>query len=283
MSVRLVGGLGNQLFGYVAGAALAAHLGVSLRLDLSWARRGMSDHGLVIEEFDLPGKWHRSRVLDGIYSATGRLGRLGQRAAATMEQRFGVDGAYVSPVVGYDPNIWNLKPSVELRGYFQSWRYPEQAVGSGFPRRPRMRVESRQFQSHRMRAQVLRPIAVHVRRGDYNLVPEFGILGRQYYSRSIERLRDLGHRGPVWIYSDDHRAAQELVSGESISLGTAEDMICMSYAAANVIANSTFSWWGAWMNEKSPDVIAPDPWFQDLPPIDELIPPNWTLMPADYA
>lgn len=283
VTVRLVGGLGNQLFGYFAGAALAAHLGVCLRLDLSWTRHGMSDHGLLIEEFELPGKWDRSRFLDGIFGAPGVLGRSAQRIATSMDQRFRAERIYASPVVGYDPSVWNLKPGTELRGYFQSWRYPDIAVGSGLPRRPQIRVASRQLQTHRLRAQVLRPISVHVRRGDYSRVPEYGLLGRRYYVRAIERLRDLGHRGPVWIFSDDHTAAQRLIPGESISLGPSEDMLCMSHAAANVIANSTFSWWGAWMNEGSPDVIAPDPWFQEMPAIDDLIPPHWMVMEADFG
>ena len=56
ITVRLVGGLGNQLFGYYAGAALAAHLGVGLRLDTSWTRHGLTDHGVEILKFDLPGQ-----------------------------------------------------------------------------------------------------------------------------------------------------------------------------------------------------------------------------------
>jgi hypothetical protein len=55
----------------------------------------------------------------------------------------------------------------------------------------------------------------------------------------------------------------------------------MSYAAGNVIANSTFSWWGAWMNAPRTPVIVPDPWFASGPPVDGLIPPpEWTRLSA---
>lgn len=53
-------------------------------------------------------------------------------------------------------------------------------------------------------------------------------------------------------------------------------MLAMSHAAAVVIANSTFSWWGAWMAAKGTPVIAPDPWFSSGPAIEGLIPPEWT-------
>jgi hypothetical protein len=132
------------------------------------------------------------------------------------------------------------------------------------------------------KAKLLSPIAVHIRRGDYKLLPEFGLLGKRYYQDAIERLRDEGHQGPVWIFSDDPVCAQKMLQGEAISLGAIGDLYVMSHASANVIANSTFSWWGAWMNESSQNVIAPNPWFQGMAPIQDLIPPDWTCIPAVF-
>jgi hypothetical protein len=70
---RLVGGLGNQLFGYYAGAALAAHHGVELRLDTSWTRHGITDHGIEILPLDLPGTWLRNDSLGAKLSAPGTI------------------------------------------------------------------------------------------------------------------------------------------------------------------------------------------------------------------
>jgi len=89
ITVRLVGGLGNQLFCYFAGAALAGHLDVPLRLDTSRTRFGFTDHGIEIVRFSLPGEWLpeeqwigpapwtvSSRAIDKLLRELPALGRL---------------------------------------------------------------------------------------------------------------------------------------------------------------------------------------------------------------
>ena len=71
ITVRLIGGLGNQLFGYYAGAALAARHHTTLRLDTSWTRHGITDHGIEILNLDLPGEWLPSDSLRAKLAAPG--------------------------------------------------------------------------------------------------------------------------------------------------------------------------------------------------------------------
>lgn len=284
--MRLVGGLGNQLFGYYAGAALAGHHLTTLKIDTSWTRHGITDHGIEILEFDLPGEWIGSESLTAKLSAPGTLPG---RAFAKVLHEIPTLGKpwriHEAPGVGHDPALLDQPPGTRLRGYFQSWRTVEYAVAVGYPRRPRLRRSSSWLDETIARAQEAKPIAVHVRRGDYAKVRGFGLLGPEYYVPALQHLRDEGITGPLWLFSDEPDVARHALGrfadrAEPIASpdGPATEMLAMSHAAANVIANSTFSWWGAWMGEPGRPAIAPEPWFENGPTVDGLIPPTWTTI-----
>lgn len=283
ITVRLIGGLGNQLFGYYAGAALAGMRGTSLRLDISHTRHGITDHGIGILDFDLPGEWLPER------RAWSTPGRLPSRAAARLVRAVPslatMMRVYTSTAVGHDPTVLTLPAGTRLRGYFQSWKLASTALDFGYPRRPAVKQLSNWAEELASRARAENPLIVHVRRGDYSQVDEFGMLGRGYYTKAIERMRERGIAGPVWVFSDDPDAAADIVAGEVItgSACAAEEMWVMSHGAAHVIANSTFGWWAAWMNAPRTPVIAPTPWFRSGPVIDGLIPPEWDRLDADWV
>ena len=288
ITVRLIGGLGNQLFGYYAGAALAAKHDATLRLDTSWTRHGITDHGIEILRFALPGEWISNESLRARLSAPGTIpGRAWAKAIREVPALGRPLRIHEARGVGHDPTLFDQPPGTRLRGYFQSWRTVQNAVDSGYPRRPNLKQPSGWLQQIIERAERERPLAVHVRRGDYLKVDEFGLLGPSYYEAAIDRLRSEGVSGPIWLFSDHPEAAGQALGRHAEDAqpitspdGPATEMLAMSYAAGNVIANSTFSWWGASMNAPRTPVIAPDPWFASGPPVDGLIPPEWTRLPS---
>lgn len=291
ITVRLVGGLGNQLFGYYAGAALAGHLGVDLRLDVSWTRHGLTDHGIEILKLDLPGQWLSN---DSRSSRAVLPGSALERVWGNMIGRFPwlrrPLRIHEATEIGNDPDLFFQPPGTRLRGYFQSWRTVQSAVDRGYPRRPNLRTPSDWLDETTERAERDKPLVVHVRRGDYAQVPEFGLLGPGYYEPSIQRLLSGGVTGPLWLFSDDLDAAAEALgrfADRAVPVaspdGPVTEMLAMSHAGAHVIGNSTFSWWGAWMNPQEPPVVAPEPWFKSGPLIDGLIPPSWIELPANFA
>lgn len=286
ITVRLVGGLGNQLFGYYAGAALAAHHGVELRLDTSWTRHGITDHGIEILALDLPGTWLPNDSLRAKLTLPGSAP--GRAVAKTFRDipRLGKPlRIYEAPGVGHDHDLLQQPPGTRLRGYFQSWQTVQYAVNAGYPRRPDLRLPSAWLNDMIHRAAREQPIAVHVRRGDYAKVDEFGLLGPDYYEPAIDTVRDQIIAGPIWLFSDEPDMARQALgrySDEAVAItspdGPATEMLAMSYAAANVIANSTYSWWGAWVGEPGRSIVAPDPWFATGPTISGLLPPGWNTV-----
>lgn len=284
ITVRLIGGLGNQLFGYYAGAALAAKQDTTLRLDTSWTRHGISDHGIEILRLSLPGEWMSDDSLRARLSAPGTLpGRAWAKAVRAIPALRRPMRIHEAPGVGHDPTLLQQPAGTRLRGYFQSWRTVQNAVDSGYPRRPELKEPSQWLEGLIESAARQHPLAVHVRRGDYAKVGGFGLLGPSYYEGAIERMRAEGVDGPIWLFSDEPAVARQALGryadeAEAVMSpdGPATEMLAMSYAAGNVIANSTFSWWGAWVGQPRRPVIAPEPWFADGPTIEGLIPPEWT-------
>jgi hypothetical protein len=108
ITVRLIGGLGNQLFGYDAGAALAAKHGTTVRLDTSWTRHGITDHGIEILRFDLPGEWISNDSFTARLSAPGTIpGRAWAKAVREIPALRGPLRIHEAPGAGHDPTLFD--------------------------------------------------------------------------------------------------------------------------------------------------------------------------------
>jgi hypothetical protein len=281
ITVSLIGGLGNQMFQYAAGKALAERHGVPLALDISgfrnYALRPFLLDRLLVpeaiasvqaepaerrEENFTPAKW-KARI-DRLLGKA----RLPKLASSPNEYR--------EPHFHYDPAFEMLGPKVSLFGYFQSERYFNSIAESLrnwlSPREPlgeAAAVALKRIETSRL------PVSVHVRRGDY-LKPGthevHGILGETFYRQAFDRLEGMiGRDAEIFIFSDDPAAAEQVlgfIPGSRLNHVRGdperpwEDMALMARCRHHVIANSSFSWWGAWL-DPSPDkiVVAPRAWF----------------------
>jgi hypothetical protein len=124
-------------------------------------------------------------------------------------------------------------------------------------------------------------ISLHIRRGDYLKYPWHGCCPLEYYEKALSLLDD---NTPVIIFSDDPEwcVQQEIFESDRFYVsehnGNAFDMCLMTLCDYHIIANSSFSWWGAWL-ANSKEVYAPQHWFG--PPLNEqnditdLIPERW--------
>lgn len=280
ITVSLIGGLGNQMFQYAAGKALAERHGVALLLDLSWFRN-YELRPFLLDRLSVP------EAEAARYSGTNAekapfIRSLWRQRIDRVLVRAGFPGLgppaghYREPHFHYDPAFEELGPAVSLFGYFQSERYfnsiAEMLQNCFSPREP-FNAGSAETLSLIERSRL--PVSVHVRRGDYlksGTAEVHGILGESYYQGALSRIEaKTGEGAEVFVFSDDPLAAEQVLNFVPKSRlthvrGNAErpweDMALMARCRHHVIANSSFSWWGAWLNP-SPGkiVIAPQAWF----------------------
>ncbi len=283
---RLLGGLGNQLFQYAAGRALAARHRTTLKLDIdafgAYRLRRYAVDAFRIGAAPLgPDEKARLRIADGLPGgARGLLSRLrhGRPMPIFRERRF-----------EYDP-AWETAPShCYLDGYWQSPRYFA-AIEDVL--RGELVVRDAPDEANRTAADRIRAtvgVAVHVRRGDYVTSEHtnryHGTCGPEYYAAAEAALAV--HDGPLhlFVFSDDPDWAEANLRFFSPAtfmrhndpLHDYEDLRLMTQCRHHIIANSTFSWWGAWLcTHPGKTVIAPLHWFREAGhDTADLIPAEW--------
>lgn len=127
-------------------------------------------------------------------------------------------------------------------------------------------------------------IVVHIRRSDYLLEENFGILGLEYYANAIGYFKNLGYSNFV-VFSDDVYAAKDVLVDfedskveffEELDLSSSQVLEIMTHGAGLIIANSTFSWWAGYLKKNgSATVVAPTKWFAKKDDPNMLIPDSW--------
>jgi len=168
-------------------------------------------------------------------------------------------------------------------GYFQTYRYFS-SLGAQ-DRQLSLLRKSREFLKLEETARVNNPIVVHVRLGDYAKERHFGVLSANYYLNCFTKLDLINSEQPIWVFSDEPTKALDILPKLSPErffvvpnevLTPAETLELMRHGSTYVIANSTFSWWGATLSySDNPTVIAPEKWFAGMQDPRELLPSKW--------
>ena len=286
--VKLIGGLGNQMFQYALGRRLAHDRGVTLRLDLSWFDESPNEDSDTVREFALDG-W-RMKVERATEDDLARY-PLSHPILKRLSRYF---SPFLRPVVTerslrFEPRVLRVPGTAYLSGYWQSAKYFDSIEGllrADFsmdvppcPHVERLAEEAGQAGS----------ISIHVRRGDYVNNPAtnafHGVCTVDYYRLAAKRLADEVAEPHFLVFSDDPVWARENLKLEWPTSFVEHDTRCvphndislMSLCSHHIIANSSFSWWGAWLSA-NPDkkIVAPAQWFRK-PDIDtsDLIPQGW--------
>jgi len=285
--VNIIGGLGNQMFQYAFAYAASQKKNVSFKLDLSGFKfcelreYALTNYGIdaevaTVEEVERLKYLSESLVNKYIRALT--------RGAKPLAESY-----YKEAGRQFDDNVYNQDGDVYFSGYWQSEKYFQDY------REDLLRVftlqESLNTESVRFKQKILdkKSVSLHVRRGDYVTNARansfHGTCDLEYYRNAALLIQEQVTQAHFFIFSDDLAWAKEnLKFIDNMTLvelekGTVdhEEMYLMSQCRHNVIANSSFSWWGAWLNENPTKiVIAPKQWFKDeLINTPDLIPSAW--------
>lgn len=285
---HLTGGLGNQMFQYAIGRKLSCMHKVPLKLDIS----GFKEYTLRtyrLSHFAIPADFASGFDIENV-KFNNRTGLL--RVLDSLALRFQPNylrNVYKEPHFPYDPNILKCKNHVYLEGYWQTEKYFKDIeetirrdftfVGDPDPRNKTMADQIRESES----------VSIHVRRGDYITNPTtnayHGTCSEDYYKKAIQIIKNRVHQPQFFIFSDDPTWVREHLDTGYPTVFVDfngpykdyEDLRLMSLCQHHIIANSSFSWWGAWLCQNTEKiVIAPKKWF-NKPDINtqDLIPDTW--------
>jgi hypothetical protein len=308
LTVVLAGGLGNQLFQLAAGEYFSGVSGLSLRLECNLGNPRKLKNGLPeIFEYELgvdPTRielegfrkirqvfWSKNLVAnldsDSRLSTSLKL-RLLSTGFRLLTPEF--ENCYFSKDLGFENLI--PKPNSLLSGYFQSYRYFSQVNVIEKLRRLAITEEHKEIRSAQELSKDENPLVVHIRRGDYRNEANFGLLNQSYYFDAIDYMLSRASYGRIWVFSDEIDLAQQLLLrryGETIrwfnpdGISSAMELEKMRLGSGYIIANSSFSFWAAALSHNTKAmVVAPKPWFKDIPDPNFLIPPSWELMNARW-
>ncbi len=284
--VRLIGGLGNQLFQYALGRTLAASRATTLKFDIS-GYESYKLHEYALHHFNILESFATRDEIRRLRGGGWIAGRLPRRLQKLNPFR---KGSYMlERNFSFDAGVLDAPDDVYLDGYWQSEKYFE-SIESDLRREFTVRHHlTGRNQELAARIANCNAVSVHVRRGDYVSNTTFsqvhGICNPEYYRSATRRIADLSPRPHFFVFSDEPEwVTANLHLNHPMTVVTGndarhnyEDLRLMRLCRHHVIANSSFSWWGAWLNA-NPDktVIAPARWFAvEGYDTRDLFPPAW--------
>ena len=285
--IRLWGGLGNQLFQYATGYALAKRLETELCIDTSWFAK-QSLRQPVIKKFNI--KYDSEVVPKAIGNQVSILQNklINRFIRIPFIKDFSLKGNYIYIKEKYRnkndrEKVLNIKNmNIYLDGY---WQHEEYFNGVRYSLLKILDTDEVSDKYLELKSMVMscNSVSVHVRRSDYlslktRLFTGLHPLEASYYNNIYEmvKLKDFTY----FIFSDDIEWVKQnlpmfrnaIFVERSYGLKDYEELLLMSKCKHNIIANSTFSWWAAWLNQNPDKIIfAPKDWYADR----DLIPHSW--------
>ncbi|RIZ69486.1 MAG: alpha-1,2-fucosyltransferase [Methylococcales bacterium] len=287
----ILGGIGNQMFQYAAGRALALTNSQKHLLDLSDFSDYRLHHGFELcRVFNVVTE---STETSTVHQLLGWRENYLARKVLRRTQFAGLRGKtfVVEPHFNYWPDFFNLTGDCYLYGYWQSELYfkaIESVIRQDFTFREPLKEHNAELA---LEMATIQAVSLHVRRGDYVSDPKnrnvMAICDLEYYRKAISYVVERVDCPVFYIFSDDVPWVKQNLSvgfpcvyvEHNRSAESYRDMQLMSLCRHHVIANSSFSWWGAWLNANPAKiVIAPKHWFRNRNDDGDLIPDEWVRL-----
>lgn len=287
--INMLGGLGNQMFEYAFALALKKHYpGEEILLDIHHLKT-LYDYGFELKtvfpdiDYQLASKTQIRKVSRYLpnYKASRIVRRLlPPRKCEYVERKQDV----------FDPNVFKQNGDVYFEGYWHAYEYYQDIldeIQDAFTQKK----PNEYNQSMAQRISASNTVGIHVRRGDYLKAQNAKFsqsCGKDYYAKAIALLKESGKDYHYYFFSNDMEWCEnEIVPllnpsdytfvTENKGINSCWDMYLMSQCENLIIANSSFSWWGALLNKRTPNVYAPKMWKIGVPS-DSICPLEWTLI-----
>lgn len=282
--VQVIGGLGNQMFQYAFYSALKKHY-ENVEIDTSLFSRYKLHNGFELA--NIFGVQFKEASLLKRLQLSFHGGDVFSSILRKLIQRRGTE--YIEEYLKYDERVLDDSSNLYYIGYWQSYKYfsfIESEIRKNFIF-PIPQIDN---YNKNLRNIILssNSVSIHIRRGDYvgNSVYE-DIATLDYYQRALDYMDRNVSNMKIFLFSNDVEWCLRnlnLHNCTAVSHNTGAnsfwDMYLMSSCKHNIIANSSFSWWGAWLNT-NPDkiVISPKRWINDnRVSIDDIIPATWICL-----
>ena len=288
---HIIGGLGNQMFQYAAGRALSLARGVPLRLDTQDFEGYTLHNGFELNRiFNIEAQLADTRDVSQV---------LGWRAFSPLRRKlfhkrflkFRGKHLFVDSLSNHRLDLADMPDTCYLMGNWQSERNFSQVANTI---RADFTFNALTVGRNIELAELIRKtnaVSLHVRRGDIASNPAslaiHGLCSLDYYRRAIEYVAAKVQKPEFVIFSDDMEWARENLHinfpchyvDHNKGLESYNDMRLMSMCHHHILANSSFSWWGAWLNPKeSKIVVAPQRWFSANYDSSDIVPSYWSQM-----
>jgi hypothetical protein len=285
---NIIGGLGNQMFQYAVARSLSIKLNSPLLLDIS----GFENYGLH-QGFELQrifnctsvpvSKAEINKILG--WQAPAFIRRVVSRPSLTALRS---KSFVLEPHFNYWAGISHLTGNCYLSGYWQTEKYFSEVaheIRADFAFKLAMNTKNTELAQQ---INQVNAVSLHVRRGDYannaKNIATHGLCSLDYYQSAIKHITKQVKQPHFFVFSDDIAWVETNLKidsphhfvGHNHGAESYNDMRLMSLCKHNIIANSSFSWWGAWLNSNvKKNVIAPKHWFANETNVEDLIPQSW--------
>lgn len=281
--IKLIGGLGNQMFQYALGRKLSLVNKYPFKMDISW---------YVNEEFgrDIKREYslkHFNVVEDFAMEDELKKFAYKKKFLYKLIQKFKKEVLGISNI-SFVSKILKTRDNSYLDGFWQSEKYfadIKDVLLKDFSLKDGLSDMAEEIEKQEAGSN---SVSLHVRRGDYvsdkKVSDSIGICSPDHYREAIKIIKGKVPSPTFFIYSDDIGWVKDNLKIDAPTVYVSrpelkdyEELVLMSKCKHNIIANSSFSWWGAWLNQNPEKVvIAPKQWFKN-PNINtkDVIPDSW--------
>lgn len=291
ITVNIIGGLGNQMFQYAFGYAISKENSIKIKLDIrGFDAYNLRDYELGLFNFEENPEFESTYgfLLNQLHGKSNTPLIKAYRKVLRGLLRFSKFYYQEKEEFVFDKDVFSVKIDTYFYGYWQNEKYFKKYRKELLEIFTLKNIHSKtiEYQQQIIKSEA---VSLHIRRGDYvtdtHTNSVHGTCDVKYYKRAVMEVLKSKKQAHFFIFSDDLDWAKsnlDFIDNKTFvrlesDVPDHEEMYLMSQCKHNIIANSSFSWWGAWMNKNSTKiVIAPKKWFKNLKiNQNQIVPHDW--------